>query len=120
MEKLHKRVCPSTLLRTTLLSKAQAILPTVRSVLHPFSRRSLIPLAGYEYDPGPDGRITWAINGSQTWELNASAMGPDEEAQIGQRLVSEEPMVSLAVGTEVGEEFANLGFDIICLFEQYM
>jgi len=49
---------------------------------------------GYEYDPGPDGRITWAINGSQTWELNASAMGPDEEAQIGQRLVSEEPMVS--------------------------
>lgn len=56
------------------------------------------PRAGYEYDPGPDGRITWAINGSETWELNASAMGPDEEAGIGQRLVSEEPMVSLPLG----------------------
>lgn len=64
-----------------------------------FFRRSLTRSRwrsiGYEYDPGPNGRITWAINGSETWELNASAMGPDEEAEIGQRLVSEEPMVSL-------------------------
>ncbi|ORY55166.1 family 16 glycoside hydrolase [Leucosporidium creatinivorum] len=69
---------------------------------------------GYEYDPGPNGRITWAINGSQTWELNASAMGPDEEAQIGQRLVSEEPMyitLNLAISMKFQEpQWAKLDF----------
>ncbi|TNY23923.1 beta-glucan synthesis-associated protein-domain-containing protein [Rhodotorula diobovata] len=47
---------------------------------------------GFEYDPGPDGEIRWAINGSSTWTMRASAIGPDDAAQIGQRLVSEEPM----------------------------
>ncbi|BGP54249.1 hypothetical protein JCM8202_001385 [Rhodotorula sphaerocarpa] len=47
---------------------------------------------GYEYDPGAEGRITWAINGSQTWQLNADAMPPNAETQIGQRLISQEPM----------------------------
>ncbi|BGP45319.1 hypothetical protein JCM10450v2_001137 [Rhodotorula kratochvilovae] len=47
---------------------------------------------GFEYDPGPDGAIRWAINGSNTWTLQSSAIGPDPEAQIGQRLISEEPM----------------------------
>ncbi|GAA5898575.1 hypothetical protein JCM8208_004704 [Rhodotorula glutinis] len=47
---------------------------------------------GFEYDPGADGEIRWAINGSSTWTMRASAIGPDEAAQIEQRLVSEEPM----------------------------
>ncbi|KAK4703627.1 beta-glucan synthesis-associated protein KRE6, partial [Phenoliferia sp. Uapishka_3] len=47
---------------------------------------------GYEYEPGGDGRITWAVNGSQTWQINADAMGPNADTAIGQRLVSEEPM----------------------------
>jgi len=46
-----------------------------------------------QYDPGADGEIRWAINGSSTWTMRASAIGPDEAAQIDQRLVSEEPMV---------------------------
>ena len=33
------------------------------------------------------------MNQTETWQLNASAMGPDEATQIGQRIVSEEPMV---------------------------
>ncbi|POY72512.1 hypothetical protein BMF94_4338 [Rhodotorula taiwanensis] len=47
---------------------------------------------GYEYDPGADGRITWAINREQTWQLNAAAMQPNSGTQIGQRLISVEPM----------------------------
>lgn len=45
-----------------------------------------------EYDPGADGRITWGINSNPTWQLNANAMGPNSQTQIGQRLISEEPM----------------------------
>ncbi|GAA5901188.1 hypothetical protein JCM8208_002298 [Rhodotorula glutinis] len=47
---------------------------------------------GYEYEPGADGRITWAINGEKTWQLNANAMPPRDDVQIGQRLISVEPM----------------------------
>ncbi|GEM09336.1 glycoside hydrolase family 16 protein [Rhodotorula toruloides] len=47
---------------------------------------------GFEYDPGPDGNIRWAINGSSTWTVHSSAIGPDAAAGIGQRIISEEPM----------------------------
>lgn len=30
---------------------------------------------GFEYEPGRDGRVTWAMNQTQTWQLNAAAMG---------------------------------------------
>ncbi|KAI5478650.1 glycoside hydrolase family 16 protein [Pseudohyphozyma bogoriensis] len=58
---------------------------------------------GFEYDPGPNGRITWAMNGTQTWQLNAAAMGPNVDTQIAQRLVSVEPMsinFNLAISTK--------------------
>lgn len=48
--------------------------------------------AGYEYDPGADGRITWAYKGQPTWQINAAAMLPNAGTQIGQRLISVEPM----------------------------
>lgn len=62
---------------------------------------------GVEYDPGADGRITWAINGSQTWELTAAAMGPEPLAGIGQRLVSEEPMVSFSALSAEGRPLTS-------------
>lgn len=37
--------------------------------------RLLTGYIGFEYEPGRDGHITWAINGSQTWQLNSVAMG---------------------------------------------
>lgn len=52
---------------------------------------------GYEYTPGPAGHITWAMNETATWKLDHTAIGPNVAAGIGQRLVSEEPMVSLKV-----------------------
>ncbi|GAA5996533.1 uncharacterized protein JCM10292_003034 [Rhodotorula paludigena] len=46
----------------------------------------------FEYEPGPAGKITWFVNSTPSWQFMASAMGPNAETQIGQRLVSEEPM----------------------------
>ncbi|GJN87819.1 hypothetical protein Rhopal_000774-T1 [Rhodotorula paludigena] len=47
---------------------------------------------GFEYDPGPDGEIRWALNGSSTVTVRSSAMGPDAAAGISQRPIAEEPM----------------------------
>jgi hypothetical protein len=41
---------------------------------------------------GGDNYITWVANGEPSWTLHASAIGPDAGADIGQRLISEEPM----------------------------
>lgn len=69
---------------------------------------------GYEYDPGPDGRITWAMNGTQTWQLNAAAIGPNTDSEVAQRLISEEPMsinLNLAISTKFQyPEWGKLAF----------
>lgn len=52
---------------------------------------------GFEYTPGGDGQITWAINQNPTWRILSSAMGPDETVDIGQRDVSNEPMAIIMV-----------------------
>lgn len=49
--------------------------------------------SGVEYDPGPDGRITWSVGENPSWELKASAIGPNVAAEISQRPISQEPMV---------------------------
>ncbi|GAA6015584.1 hypothetical protein JCM10207_008135 [Rhodosporidiobolus poonsookiae] len=59
---------------------------------------------GFEYDPGPDGSIRWAINDTHTWTLHSSAIGPSEEAQIGQRIISEEPM-SIVLNLGISNSF---------------
>ncbi|GAA5935488.1 SKN1/KRE6 family beta-glucan synthesis-associated protein [Sporobolomyces koalae] len=58
---------------------------------------------GFEYTPGPDGQVTWAIDQSPTWRLLSSAVGPDAEVDIGQRDISQEPMaiiMNLAISTK--------------------
>ncbi|KAF9046437.1 glycoside hydrolase family 16 protein [Panaeolus papilionaceus] len=51
---------------------------------------------GFEYWSDPnhrdDGYITWYSEGRKTWTATAASIGPNEEADIGQRLISEEPM----------------------------
>ncbi|KAF8318787.1 beta-glucan synthesis-associated [Clavulina sp. PMI_390] len=47
---------------------------------------------GVEWKPGPDGYITWFMNGQRTWTLNPSAIGADSGANISARLIPEEPM----------------------------
>lgn len=52
---------------------------------------------GYELWSDPqsrgDGYITYFVNGQKTWTATPATIGPNPDAQIGQRLISEEPMV---------------------------
>ena len=41
-----------------------------------------------------DGYVTWYSNGQESWKMTAATIGPNPLSQVGQRLVSEEPMVS--------------------------
>jgi len=48
---------------------------------------------GFEYSPGvTDGYITWVSNGKKAWTVRAPALGPNADAEVGQRQVSVEPM----------------------------
>lgn len=52
--------------------------------------------AKYGYEAWPDttnGYITWSVGDVATWTLNAAAVGPNPLVGVGQRLVSQEPMV---------------------------
>ena len=48
----------------------------------------------YEYQGGGDtnAHVTWAVGGTPTWRVNAAAFAPDAEVDVGQRLISVEPM----------------------------
>lgn len=52
---------------------------------------------GFEYLPGQDGYVQWSVGSMQTMRMDAGALGPN--GNIGARMVSEEPMVSIVVMT---------------------
>lgn len=51
---------------------------------------------GLEFFSDPNnrgnGKLTWMADGVKSWETLASATGPNTRTQVGQRLISEEPM----------------------------
>lgn len=51
---------------------------------------------GVQYSPDwtgtGQGSVTWFIDGKATWTVQASAIGPDVQMDIGQRLIPVEPM----------------------------
>ena len=53
---------------------------------------------GFEYwsnqNNPQDGYITWYSNGQTTWKMTAATVGPNSLSEVGQRLISQEPMVS--------------------------
>jgi hypothetical protein len=42
------------------------------------------------------GYINWLTGGTKRWTLTPATIGPDQDASISQRLITEEPMVSAA------------------------
>lgn len=48
------------------------------------------------------------MNGTQTWQLNANAMGPNADTEIAQRLISMEPMVRFRGFPKVGDNKTDL------------
>lgn len=53
---------------------------------------------GFEWWSNPShrdqGYITWFSGGHKTWTMTSGTVGPEGSAQVGQRLISEEPHVS--------------------------
>jgi beta-glucanase (GH16 family) len=45
--------------------------------------------------PGEQSYIRWLINGQETWRMLEPAVGPNAKSNVGQRLISNEPMVRL-------------------------
>ncbi|GAA5886046.1 hypothetical protein JCM6882_004244 [Rhodosporidiobolus microsporus] len=68
----------------------------------------------FEYEPGADGRVTWFVNNTPSWQLNGGAVGPDAETEVAQRLISVEPM-SITINLAISPAFqppdwANIRF----------
>ncbi|KAF9054075.1 glycoside hydrolase family 16 protein [Panaeolus papilionaceus] len=62
----------------------------------------------FEYKNGfDDGYITWVNDNKLSWTLRASALGPDPDTQIGQRIISQEPMYLIA-NLGLSETFGTL------------
>ncbi|WWD18304.1 hypothetical protein CI109_102754 [Kwoniella shandongensis] len=51
------------------------------------------------------GKITWVSEGTKSWVMEAASVGPDSDMQIGQRLITEEPM-AMVVNFGMSSNFA--------------
>ncbi|EAL19980.1 hypothetical protein CNBF3070 [Cryptococcus deneoformans B-3501A] len=64
---------------------------------------------GMEYAPGADGYITWVNDNKKAWTVRGAAMGPNKEAGVDQRLVTEEPMY-MVLNLGISENFGAVHF----------
>lgn len=66
---------------------------------------------GFEYLPDRDnGYITWISDNKKAWTVRASAMGPNARAQVGQRIISEEPMY-IVMNLGISENFGAVDYE---------
>ncbi|CAD6977463.1 unnamed protein product [Tilletia controversa] len=56
-----------------------------------------------------DPYVTWMTDGQPSWRLDAGAVGPDDAAEIGQRLIPPEPVIIFNLGMSKG--FSDVDFD---------
>jgi len=65
---------------------------------------------GFEYHPDREnGYITWQTDGQPAWTITSNAIGPDAQAEISNRLVSEEPM-SIVLNFGFSNAFQAINF----------
>ncbi|KAF2668302.1 beta-1,6 glucan synthetase [Microthyrium microscopicum] len=62
----------------------------------------------FEYQPGPQGKVTWFVGNSATWTADARSMGPN--GNIGQRVIPQEPM-SMVINFGMSNGFAALNME---------
>ncbi|KAE8258605.1 hypothetical protein A4X03_0g4326 [Tilletia caries] len=67
-------------------------------------------LSGAEYYRNQDPYVIWMTAGRKSWTLRAGALGPDEETEVGQRLVPPEPMY-LILNLGLSNGFGYVDFD---------
>ncbi|ORY00645.1 concanavalin A-like lectin/glucanase [Basidiobolus meristosporus CBS 931.73] len=65
---------------------------------------------GFEYEPGPNGYVTWVMNGVPTWRLDAKALGPNPKSKVAQRLIAAEPMY-LIMNLGLSDGFSPIQYD---------
>jgi beta-glucanase (GH16 family) len=59
----------------------------------------------FEYKTGDDGFITWHVGDSETWTMDAKAIGPN--GNVGKRVIPEEPM-SLIINFGMSNGFSAI------------
>ncbi|KAG9037321.1 hypothetical protein FRB95_005960 [Tulasnella sp. JGI-2019a] len=67
---------------------------------------------GFQYQPGADGWITWVSDSVPSWTLLSGAIGPNAASQIGQRVISEEPMY-LITNLGLSHNFGAIDFNYL-------
>lgn len=60
---------------------------------------------GFEYNPGPQGDLSWFVGNDYTWKMDARSLKPN--GNVGQRILPEEPM-SLIVNFGMSNTFAQV------------
>ncbi|KAI8869959.1 SKN1-domain-containing protein [Ramicandelaber brevisporus] len=68
-----------------------------------------------EYSPktaGNDSHVRWSINSTMTMHIDSSALGPDRDSHVGQRLVPEEPM-SIILNLAISRTFGAVETELI-------
>lgn len=60
--------------------------------------------------PGEQSYIRWLINGQETWRMLEPAVGPNAKSNVGQRLISNEPMVRLVNICDLSSMIYKLNF----------
>ncbi|CAD6945187.1 hypothetical protein CF336_g418 [Tilletia laevis] len=63
-----------------------------------------------DYYRNQDPYVIWMTAGRKSWTLRAGALGPDEETEVGQRLVPPEPMY-LILNLGLSNGFGYVDFD---------
>jgi hypothetical protein len=48
----------------------------------------------FDYEPGANGTAHWYVGGEKKWSLDARAVASNAAVNAGQRILTEEPMVS--------------------------
>lgn len=83
----------------------QQALSTVTTLNNDWYDGNGYQIYAFEYQPGSDGYVSWFVGDTPTWRVNADAVGPN--GNIGQRVISQEPMALIA-NFGMSNNFANL------------
>jgi len=65
---------------------------------------------GVEYKTGSNGYVTWINNGKRAWTVYPSAIGPNSQTNISQRMIPEEPLY-IIMNLGISRNFAQIQFD---------
>ncbi|KDN53226.1 glycoside hydrolase family 16 protein [Tilletiaria anomala UBC 951] len=66
----------------------------------------------FEYIPGTStqSHVTWLIDGERQWRLGSTGLGPDEQTEIGPRVVPTEPMY-IILNLGISRNFVSIDWE---------